>query len=167
MEILHAHASPEGLVACLLCKLYTAMHFCRALPFLQQGAVLHTGEGWSTLRGGTSKIRCMWAEQEARMDCSRKGPTPQRRTTVPVAPAALPAVMTGRMLLPKALQQGKEQAARQEAVTQRTVRVSVTVALWLWQAAGHASFFPQDGTYMPGFGLLIAARRWQCLTLLL
>ena len=101
------------------------------------------------------------------MDCCRKGPTLQRRTTAPSVPAALPAVMTGRMLLPKALQQGKEQAARQEAVTWRTVRVSITVALWLWQAVGHASFFPPDGIYMPGFGLLIAARRWKCLTLLL
>ena len=33
MEILHAHAPPESLVACPSCKLYTALHFCHALFF--------------------------------------------------------------------------------------------------------------------------------------
>lgn len=63
------------------------------------------------------------------MDCWRKDPSLQRETTAPSVPAALPAVMTGRTLLPKALQQGKEQAAPQEAVPWRTARVSIVVAL--------------------------------------
>ena len=94
-------------------------------------------------------------------------PTLQRGTTAPSVSAALPAVMTGRVLLPEALQTGMEQAARQAAVTWRTARVSITVALCCGSSSWTRCLLPAAERHIQGVGLLTTAPRWQSLALTL